>query len=120
MKKFQLAAPGPLRDRLIQAVLDGKKTATSSLLSGWLEENEGLPKLGEQQAPVDSANNTVAVIEITSIDQYRLAEVDELVARDEGEDFSDVAEWRKAHEDFWKPKTVDDDTIVVVERFRLI
>ena len=41
------------------------------------------------------------------------------LALDEGEGFRSVAEWREAHEEFWR-RTVDDDTQVVVERFRLV
>jgi uncharacterized protein YhfF len=40
------------------------------------------------------------------------------LARDEGEGFRSIAEWREAHEEFWT-RTVDDDTEVVVERFRV-
>lgn len=120
MKQFQLGNPGPLRDKLVKSVLDGKKIATSSLLSDWQEENEQLPHIGERQSLADSHNNSVAVIEITDVIQYRLADIDDTVAQDEGEGFSNVTEWRMAHEEFWSPKVINDDTIVVVERFKLV
>jgi uncharacterized protein YhfF len=31
-----------------------------------------------------------------------------------------VADWRQAHERFWAGHEVDDDTLVVAERFRLV
>ena len=56
--------------------------------------------------------------------------MDERHARDEGEGFTTVDAWRRAHEDYWhSPEyreaigqptfTVDDATLVVALRFRL-
>ncbi len=66
--------PGPLRDRLVAAVLRGEKTATSSLLLEWQLEDEPLPKAGERQKVIDSAGAPVAVIEIVSVEVIRLAD----------------------------------------------
>ena len=123
--------PGPLRDRLVDAVLRGEKIATSSLLVEWEEDGEPLPQAGERQTVVDSEGRPVAVIEIVAVDVIRLADADLRLAVEEGEGFGSVAEWREAHERFWndevKPQLrggsawqLDDDTRVVVERFRLL
>jgi uncharacterized protein YhfF len=80
---------------------------------------------------VDSSNRPVAVIETTCVRVVRLGDVDISHATDEGEGFSSVAEWRAAHERFWHCDemrqalgdpafTVNDDTPVVLERFRVI
>jgi uncharacterized protein YhfF len=114
----ELGYPGPLRDQLVGAALRGEKTATSSLLQEWEEDGEPLPQPGERQAMVDSDGRRIAVIEIIAVDVIRLADADMRLARDEGEGFRSVAEWREAHEEFWS-RTVDDDTEVVVERFRV-
>jgi uncharacterized protein YhfF len=45
--------------------------------------------------------------------------LDLTLARDEGEGFADIAEWRAAHEGFWQG-AVTDDTQIVVGRFRLV
>jgi uncharacterized protein YhfF len=61
----------------------------------------------------------------------RLADVDLRHAIDEGEGYESVAQWRAGHERFWhSPQareeledpgfTVNDDTLVVAERFRLV
>jgi uncharacterized protein YhfF len=124
------AFPGPLRDRLVAAVLSGEKTATSSLLIEYEEPGEDLPEIGSRSLVVDSAERPVCVIEITEVRVLRLDEVDTQFARDEGEGFASVAEWRAAHERFWqsaemradldRPElTIDDETLVVAERFRL-
>ena len=50
----------------------------------------------------------------------RVADVDLVFALDEGEGFETVADWRRAHEEFWADQEIDDDTLIVAERFRVI
>jgi uncharacterized protein YhfF len=127
---LEFAFPGPSRDGLVAAVLSGEKTATSSLLVEWEVENEPLPTIGERQTVVDSAGDPVGVIEILAVDVIRLGDADSALAFDEGEGYASVAEWRTAHEQFWRDEIfrrfpgqatpLGDDTQVVVERFRLV
>jgi uncharacterized protein YhfF len=123
--------PGPLRDRLVAAVLRGEKTATTSLLAEWDADREQLPEAGERQTVIDSDEQPVAVIELTAVDLIRLADVDLSLAREEGEGFKAVTEWRREHERFWRERVIPrlpaplavaptDDTRIVVERFRLV
>ena len=125
----EFAIPGTLRDQLVDAVLRGEKTATSSLKVEWELENEPLPLGGERQTVVDSKGEPVGTIEILEAEVIRLADTDLGLARAEGEGFASVAEWREAHEHFWSEEvlprlptaaTLSDDTLVVVERFRLV
>ena len=37
-----------------------------------------------------------------------------------GEGFESVEDWRRAHGRFWAEHDIDDDTLIVAERFRLI
>ena len=123
------AFPGPLRDRLVAAILDGTKTTTSSLVAGYTDD-EPLPRVGERSAVMDSADRPVAVIETTEVRVIRVGDVDLRHAVDEGEGFETVAAWRADHEEFWhSPQvraelgetfTVGDDTPMVAERFRVI
>jgi uncharacterized protein YhfF len=127
----RFALPGPLRDRLVDAVLRGEKTATSSLLAEWDADNAPLPTIGDRLTVVDSDDRPVAVIEVTAVDVIRLGDVRIDIARSEGEGFSSVGEWRRAHEKFWRErvlprlpaplaKPLGDDTKIVVERFQLV
>ena len=127
----EFAFPGPLRDQLVAAILSGAKTSTSGLLLGYERENEPLPEVGQLSAVVDSEGERVAAIEVTEVRVVRLADVDLQHALDEGEDYESVAQWRAGHEGFWhSPEaraelgdasfTVNDDTLVVAERFRLV
>jgi uncharacterized protein YhfF len=121
--------PGPLRDRLVDAVLSGVKTATSSLLADWQRDGEQPPAAGELQTVIDSAGIPVAIIEILGSEVVALGAVDDRVARAEGESYQTAAGWRSAHERFWREEVfpdwegevpvLDDSTPVVVEWFRL-
>lgn len=121
----------PLRDRLVGAVLAGEKVSTTGLLAEYEAEKEELPPVGERSALIDSDGREVAVLEVTEVRVLRLGDVDLQHAIDEGEGDTSVAEWRAGHEKFWHSQemrealgdpefTVDDDTMVVAERFRVV
>ena len=127
----EFAFPGPLRDQLVAAILAGEKTTTTGLVADYEHENDPLPAPGLRQVVVDSAGRGVAVIETTAVRVIRLADVDLDHALGEGEGFTSVAQWRAGHEQFWHSAEmrealgdptfiVGDDTLVVVEEFRLI
>jgi uncharacterized protein YhfF len=127
----EFAFPGPLRDQLVAAILSGAKTSTSSLVMEYERENEPLPEVGQLSAVLDSEGRRVAVIEVTEVRIVRLADVDLQHALDEGEGDESVQQWRSGHEKFWQsaevraemddPRfTVNDDTLIVAERFQLI
>lgn len=127
----EFAFPGPLRDELVAAILNGRKTSTTGLWREYELEGLALPEPGERSVVIDSQGRPVAIIEVTSARCIRLADVDLAHAVDEGEGDDSVASWRAGHERFWhSPEvreelgqpdfTVDDDTLVVVERFRLV
>jgi uncharacterized protein YhfF len=129
--RMEFAFPGPLRDQLVAAILSGAKTATTGLVLGYERENEPLPEVGQLLAVVDSADRRVAAIELTQVRVIRLADVDLQHVLDEGEGDESVAEWRAGHEKLWHgaevraelgdPQfTVNDDTLVLAQRFRLV
>jgi uncharacterized protein YhfF len=131
LPRMEFAFPGPLRDQLVAAVLSGAKTATTGLVLEYERENEPLPEVGRLLAVVDSADRRIAAIELTQVRVIRLADVDLQHALDEGEGDESVAEWRAGHEKFWHSAevraelgdphfTVNDDTLVLAQRFRLV
>ena len=80
---------------------------------------------------IDSVGCPVGIIETTAVRVMRLADVDLGHAQGEGEGYASVAEWRAGHEQFWHSAevrqdlgdpafTVNDDTLVVAQEFRLI
>ncbi|WP_406448550.1 ASCH domain-containing protein [Streptomyces sp. NBC_00876] len=131
LKPFLLVFPGPLRDRLVAAVLEGRKVSTTGLLAEYEAEKEEPPPVGERSALIDSDGQEIAVLEVTEVRILRLGDVDLQHVLDEGEGDTSVAGWRAGHERFWHSAemreglgdpefTVDDDTLVVAERFRVV
>lgn len=128
---MEFAFPGPLRDRLVAAILAGEKTTTTGLVAEYEHANDPLPVPGLRQVVVDSGGRPVAVIETTAVRVVRLADVDLGHVLGEGEGFASVAEWRAGHERFWHSAemrralgdpafTVGDETLVAASQFRLI
>jgi uncharacterized protein YhfF len=127
----EFAFPGPLRDQLVAAILSGAKTTTSGLLIGYERDGEPLPRPGDRWVVIDSAGEPVTLVEVLAVRVIRLADVDLAHAIGEGEGFGSVAEWRSGHEAFWHSDearaelgdpafTVNDDTQVVAEQFRMV
>lgn len=123
--------PGPLRDRLNAAILDGSKTSTTGLVVDYEYCGEALPEPGELSALIDSDEMRIAVLETTEVRVVRLGDVDVRHAIDEGEGDTGLDTWRAGHEAFWHGRefreaieqpdfTVDDDTMAVLQRFRLV
>lgn len=123
----------PLREQLVAAVLRGEKTATAGLLVDYEREGDSLPEPGQRYLLVDAEDRGVAVVEITDARVLRVGDCDLDFARDEGEGFATVAEWREAHDGFWRGYAdeiraylgdpdwdVTDDTLFVAERFRVV
>ncbi|UYM05280.1 ASCH domain-containing protein [Solicola gregarius] len=130
---FDLGEPGPMRERLVEAVLAGRKTATSSLRVYYDMDNAWLPRVGNRFSLVNSARDQLGTVETTRVDVLRLADVTDDVARAEGEGFGSAADWRAAHLAYWDQYreqvrtflgdpgwTIGDGTEVVVEYFQLI
>jgi uncharacterized protein YhfF len=123
----------PLRRQLVQAVLRGEKTATAGLLVDHERDGEGLPQAGERLLLLGEADEPVGVVELTEVRVLAVGETDLAFARDEGEGFESVADWRAAHDRFWLSYRdeirsylgdpdwdVGDETLYVQERFRLV
>lgn len=108
-----------LRRRLVDAVLRGEKTATAGLRSDYGPDDR-LPEAGDRSLLLGWDDEPVGVVETAEVRFIRAGDVDLQFARDEGEGFDTVADWRAAHERFWAGQEITDDTLVVAERFRLV
>ena len=127
----EFAFPGPLREKLVAAILSGEKTTTTGLYEEYLREGKALEEPRSRSLVIDSDGRPVAVIETLEVALRRFADVGLQFAIDEGEGFETVAAWREAHVRFFTspemiaalgepPVPIDDDTIVVCETFRLV
>jgi uncharacterized protein YhfF len=108
-----------LRRQLVAAVLAGEKTATAGLWSEYEAEGQPLDPPGTRYLVHDYDDEPVAVVEVTEARLVRAAEVDLDFARDEGEGFESVDDWRVAHEQFFEQQ-LEPDTKIVAVRFRVV
>ena len=112
---FELGYPRTdLRRRLVQAVLAGEKTATAGLA-----DEEEPPRPGDRFALYDEQDRVVGVVEVTEARVVPAGKIDVAFARDEGEGFESVEDWRIAHERFFEGP-IEDDTPIAAIRFRLV
>ncbi len=127
----EFAFPGPLRDQLVAAIVDGTKTTTTGLLDDYERDGEPLPRPGDREVVIDSAGEPVTLIETVAARVVRVGDVDPAHAAGEGEGYATVAEWRAGHEAFWHSAemreylgdpafTVNDDTLAVAIEFRVV
>ncbi|PWG66898.1 ASCH domain-containing protein [Bifidobacterium callitrichidarum] len=130
LPKAEFMAPGPERDQLVRLILNGTKTATAALLIDYMECNDPLPRIGDRSVLVDSDEHGVAVLTATDVSVVRLADVTDQHALAEGEGDTTAAQWRRTHEAYWNSAEyrscfadpafpVGDDTLVVLERFKV-
>jgi uncharacterized protein YhfF len=127
---LELAFPGPERDRGVAAILDGRKTALTGLLEIYEHAGEAVPEPGQRFSVLDSEGRHAVTIELVEVRVVPINEIDDDFARAEGRGYADAAEWRAAHEEFFQgdgvseflghTPVIDDDTLVVAERFRVV
>jgi uncharacterized protein YhfF len=101
-------------EKLKQLVLNGKKTATTSLYYS----GKKTPKVGEFGEILDSNNKQICVIEYTKVEVKPFLEVDTDFIQKEGEGDKAIGEWRQKHRKFFNLK--DDNVKVVCEEFKVI
>lgn len=130
--EFGYDGDGGLGDRLIQAVLRGDKTATSSLAIEYLS-GEPLPRVGERLTLVDHGGRAYGTVETTATTIIPLHLIGDDVAFAEGEGYADADAYRRGHVQFWdevahlvREESGDpgwrlrESEPVVVHRFRLV
>jgi len=117
---FGLAHPRTeLRRELVAAVLAGEKTATAGLAEEYAAEGEAVPVTGDRFLLEGYDEEPVAVVEVTEARVVPASAIDVQFARDEGEGFETVEDWRVAHERFFE-RPIRPDTEIVAIRFRVV
>ncbi|CAL2072342.1 ASCH domain-containing protein [Streptomyces murinus] len=130
LPKLALAFPGPERDSGVEAIISGRKTAMTALVEILEQIGQPVPEVGQRYAVLDSDDRTAVVIELTEARVIPFGEVDDRFALDEGRGYANAQEWAAAHRDFFRGEqvtellgytpVVDDDALVVAERFRVV
>lgn len=107
---------GTDNDYLVSLVLEGKKTATTSIFS-----LDSVPALGEESILVYEDGTPACITKTKKIIITNFKNITEKLALLEGEN-KDLAGWRKNHRKFFKTidKNFNDDTRVIFEIFEVI
>ena len=104
------------KDKLVKLVLDGKKTATTSLY-----EYDSLPTIGELSILTDSNNNDICILKTKKVIITEFTNITWDLAKLEGENNS-LEGWRKVHKDYFNKidSTFNDDTKIIFEIFEVV
>lgn len=112
-------------DELLDLVIDGTKTGTSSSLWDYEAEGEELPSEGTLGIVVDGSGTPRALVVTSRVRTVPFDQVDEEHALAEGEGDRSLASWRQVHEWFFTEHASHDrgfasDMPVVLEELRVL
>ncbi|MCD8913947.1 ASCH domain-containing protein [Staphylococcus simulans] len=111
---------------LAELVSQGIKTATTSGLAFYVEEQEPLPKVDDLSIVLDAQDNPICVIKNTKVYQVPFSEVSKEHAYKEGEGSRTLTYWRNVHRGFFIPEYANinqsfhENQIMVCEEFKCL
>jgi len=108
--------------RLLEFVLDRRKTAISTLRAEYEEADEPLPHVGDLSIVLDGAGVPGALIRTAEVVVAPFGTITAAQAAAEGEGDGTLETWRADRRESWQSSghTIDDDTAVVWERFAVV
>ena len=98
---YEAWAFGGDSDKLTELVMQGIKTATSSLYTLYELEQEFLPKEGSYSVILDSRGDAKCIVKTTSVYVVPFNKVSDTHAYKEGEGDRSLDYWREVHKDFF-------------------
>ena len=114
-------------NRLVQLVLEGKKSASSSLYSGYIKYKVDLPKVGKKQIVTDFEGNALVIIETIQVTTAPFNQISaDYAAQDMGTDKKALQQWKKAHWNFFESflremgEEPTEEMLIVCERFKTV
>jgi uncharacterized protein YhfF len=120
-QSFAFGDSPAMAGELLALVIAGRKTATCGALRDYPEGSQARPRVGRRDTVLDGAGVPAAVIETVEVTVRRYDEVDEAFARDEGEGFGTLEEWREGHRTYFERNGgFSEDMLLLCERFRLV
>ncbi|WP_066802389.1 ASCH domain-containing protein [Moraxella oblonga] len=109
-----------MADELVQLVLDGKKTLTCTALLWHLEENDKT-LVGGFEVITDGQSTPKCVVQLVAQFIKNFDEVDENLAKQEGEGDLSLSYWRTAHQAFFEKYGVFDEKMgLLFTKFRVV
>ena len=118
---FSFGDSPEMADELLALVLEGRKIATCGAARDFGPGRAEMPVVGRQDVVLDGRGRPAALIETLEVTFRRFDEIDEAFARDEGEGFGTLPEWRDGHREYFERNGgYSPDMMLVCERFRLV
>ncbi|OAE13731.1 ASCH domain-containing protein [Pseudomonas simiae] len=109
-----------MADELAERVAKGIKTATCCSLSSFKHEDES-STLGGYSIVLNSQGEPVCVIRVILMGIIRYCDVDQDLARKEGEGDLSLKYWKQGHKDFFQREGSFDEAMeLVAEEFELV
>ena len=115
--------PGtPMADKLGALVMAGKKTATCWTYALHEQGNEPMQEAGDFYVVLDSKDEPLCIVRVTSVEVIPFKEVTPEFAAAEGEGDLSYEYWYEAHKWFFQEQGLEfsEDMRVVCERFELV
>ncbi|WP_053132668.1 ASCH domain-containing protein [Pseudomonas sp. MIACH] len=109
-----------MADELAELVAKGIKTASCSSLSSFKHEDKS-PTIGGYSIILNSKDEPVCVVRVISMRIIRYCDVDQDLARKEGEGDLSLSYWMQGHKDFFQREgSFDESMELVAEEFELV
>lgn len=124
--EYDTWAFGASPDELLDLVLKGEKTGTSSLYKSYERENEPTPKKGDYSVILNSKNEAICIIQNIDVQVIPFSEATEEHAFKEGEGDKSLEYWRRVHIEFFegclkdRAENFSEDMLIVYEEFKLV
>ena len=123
---FHFGAEARSAANLAHLVVKGRKRATTLWPDVARRKGETIPTPGLVSVVTDGFGVATCLIRTERVDELRFAEVDETCAKSEGEGDGSLEDWRAGHWAYFNREgkqmglAFGEDTLVMVERFRLL
>lgn len=122
LEKWSFGGNSKYSDELLDLVIKGCKTATSSL---YFSEGK-ISQIGEKSYITNSKGKEKVLIEIVNVEIKPFKDVDNNFAKKEGEGDLSLDYWRKAHKNFFTDelhninREFNEDILIVCEEFKVL
>ncbi len=107
---------GTDNEKLVRLVLEGKKTATTSLY-----DIDSMPQINDISVLTDSYDNSICIVKTKKVIVEEFKNITWNIAKLEGEN-SSLDDWKKAHRKYFKQiyAKFKEDTKVIFEIFEVV
>lgn len=122
--QFQFGEDNEQINDLAYKVLNGEKTATSSLYDYYLLNMKEMSKIGDLASVIDSDGKEICIVRVNKIELINFGNITEEFAKEEGD--GNLENWLKIHTNYYSTqlaqigKELMPNTKIVCEWFSII